>query len=246
MVCECNIAPPQTRSDMLLLRHRTSLVQDRTRVVNRIHSLLDKYDLRYEGGRIFNLRGISWLKSQNLKDSYDHAMLQQCTRNIEYINNEIRVIENKIAQQASKNEYVRILMSMTGVNYFAAMLVSSEIGDITRFATPRKLVSWSGLCPTVHQSLDSLHHGRMKKDANKRVKLVMVQAANVAIRCDERMKSFYARVCKRHGHAVALTHVANKMRIIIWHMLTTKTQYMQQNTKLYQKKLKKMDKISSN
>ncbi|MFQ5782182.1 MAG: IS110 family transposase [Nitrosopumilus sp.] len=245
MVSECYIASVHIRSNRLLLRHRTSLVQDRTRVVNRIHSLLDKYDLQYEGGRIFNLRGMSWLKNQNLGDANDYTMLQQCTRNIEYINNEIHAIEKKIAQEAAKNESVRILMSMTGVDYFAAMLISSEIGDIARFATPRKLVSWSGLCPTVHQSGDSLYHGRMKKDANKRVKWVMIQAANVAVRCDERMKSFYVRICKRHGHAVALTHVANKMMTIMWHMLTTKTQYMQQNTKLYQKKLKKIDRISS-
>lgn len=74
----------------------------------------------------------------------------------------------------------------------------------------------------------------------------MIQVAHVAARCDERMKSFYVRACKRHGHAVAITHVANKMMTIKWHMLTTKTQYMQQNTKLYQKKLKKIDKIPSN
>ena len=57
------------------------------------------------------------------------------------------------------------------------------------------------------------------------------------------MKSFYLRVCKRHGHAVAITHVANKMMTIMWHMLTTKTPYIQQNPKLYQKKLKKIDRI---
>jgi transposase len=245
MVCECYITPPQTRSDRLLLRHRTSLVQDRTRVANRIHNLLDKYDINYEDGKIFNSRGISWLKNQNLGDINDDTMLQQCARHIEYINNEIHDMENKIAQQASKNNDARILMSMTGVDYFAAMLISSEIGDIARFATPAKLVSWAGLCPTVHQSGDSLYHGRMKKDANKRIQWTMIQVAHVAARCDERMKSFYVRACKRHGHAVAVTHVANKMITIMWHMLTTKTQYVQQNTNLYQKKLKKIDRIPS-
>lgn len=245
MVCECYVAPSQTRSDRLLLRHRTSLVQDRTRVANRIHNLLDKYDINYEDGKIFNSRGILWLKDQNLGNINDDTMLQQCARHIEYINSEIHHIENKISQQASKNKDARILMSMTGVDYFAAMLISSEIGDITRFATPAKLVSWAGLCPMVHQSGDSLYHGRMKKDANKRIQWTMIQVAHVAARCDERMKSFYLRTCKRHGHAVAVTHVANKMMTIIWHMLTTKTQYMQQNTNLYQKKLKKIDRIPS-
>lgn len=95
-------------------------------MANRIPNLLDKYDINYENGKIFNLRGISWLKNQNLGDVNDDTMLQQCARHIEYINNEIRHIENKIAQQASKNKDVRILMSMTGVDYFAAMLISSD------------------------------------------------------------------------------------------------------------------------
>lgn len=58
-------------------------------------------------------------------------------------------------------------MSMTGINYFSAMMISSEIGDINRFSSPQKLVSWSEMCPSVHQSGNSLYMGRMK-DGNKR------------------------------------------------------------------------------
>ena len=41
LVAECYIAPREIREDRLLLRLRTNLVQDRTRVMNRVHSLLD-------------------------------------------------------------------------------------------------------------------------------------------------------------------------------------------------------------
>ena len=59
-------------------------------------------------------------------------------------------------------------MSMTGIDYFSAMLISSEIGDISRFRTAGKLVSQCGLCPTVHQSGNSIYMGRMKKMETKR------------------------------------------------------------------------------
>jgi transposase len=49
---------------------------------------------------------------------------------------------------------------MTGIDYFYAMMIASEIGDITRFSTPEKLVSWSGLCPSIHQSGNSLYVAR--------------------------------------------------------------------------------------
>jgi len=46
LVAECYIASREIREDRLLLRLRINLVQDRTRVMNRVHSLLDKYDVK--------------------------------------------------------------------------------------------------------------------------------------------------------------------------------------------------------
>ena len=131
---------------------------------------------------------------------------------------------------------------MTGIEIFSAMLIASEIGDISRFSTAKQLVSWAGMCPRVYQSGDTTHHGRIKKDSNRRVNWIMIQATNTAVRHDDRMKRFYEQVKQRHGgnHPIAITHVANKMITIIWHMLTTMTAYSTKNSELYQKKLKKI------
>ena len=53
----------------------------------------------------------------------------------------------------------------------------------------------------------------------------MIQAANVAVRYDDRLKWFYQNAKTRHGgnHPIAITHVANKMVRIIWKMLTAKS-----------------------
>ena len=60
-------------------------------------------------------------------------------------------------------------MSTTGIDYYAEMFLASEIGGIGRFASSKKLVSWAGMCPTVHQSGNTMYHGRMKKDSNRKV-----------------------------------------------------------------------------
>ena len=65
------------------------------------------------------------------------------------------------------NENAKLLMSMTGIETFAAMLLVSEIGDITRFKTADRLVSWTGMCPRVYQSGNVTHYGRMKKASNR-------------------------------------------------------------------------------
>jgi transposase len=214
--------------------------------MNRVHSLLDKYDLKCRYEHIFGVNGIRWLKSIKLKDNNsDQIQLTNYIKNIEFLNSEITQIEKQISVEASNNENVRILMSMTGIDCFSAMLISSEIGDISRFSTADKLVSWCGLCPTVHQSGTSMYMGRMKKDGNKKINWIMIQAANTASRTDnDRLKKYYMNIAKRHGHppGIAITHVANKMIRIIWSMLTYKQLYNERKKELYETKLKRMQK----
>ena len=55
-----------------------------------------------------------------------------------------------------------------------------------------------------------------------------------------RMKAFYERKLRRHHHNVAVTHVANKMLRIIWHMLRENRLYNERKERLYESKLKRM------
>lgn len=243
LVAQCYIASLDIRDSRTLLRQRTNLVHDRTQVMNRIHSLLDKYDLKFDRCKdIFGVYGMQWLNQQHLASKHDDIMLHQCIRHIEFLNQEIKHIESKIAQDAIGNENVTILMSITGIDYFSAMMISYEIGDVRRFSTPKKLISWAGLCPSIHQSGNSLYHGKMK-EGNRKVKWMMIQAAISAARTDDRLRQFYTRTARRTGHHVAITHVANKMMTIIWHMLTNHALYNQRKQNLYDTKLKRMHKL---
>ena len=89
------------------------------------------------------------------------------------------------------------------------------------------------------------HHGRMKKASNRRVNWIIIPAANVAVRHDDRLKLFYQNVKTRHGdnHSIAITHVANKMARIIWKMLTAKEPYESHNAGRYAKKMRRMKKV---
>jgi transposase len=84
----------------------------------------------------------------------------------------------------------------------------------------------------------SLYMGRMK-DGNKKVRWILIQAVNTAARKDDRLRKFYLRIAKRHGHHIAITHVANKMLTIIWHMFVNKKLYNERKQSLYETKLKR-------
>ena len=81
----------------------------------------------------------------------------------------------------------------------------------------------------------------MRKDCNNRVKWIVIQAASTDIRHDGRLGDCYDRVKARHGgnHGIAVSHVATKMIMIMWHMLSTMTPYSTRDNGLYQKKLKR-------
>ena len=202
-----------------LLRERNNLVKARTQAINQLHSLLDRYDLNPKDFTqdIWREKALKALDSESLADPNDDYVLHWYVRGIRHHNAELGLLERKIAGHASASEDARILMSMTGIDCYAAMLLASEIDGIGRLASPRKLVSWAGMCPTVHQSGNTMYHERMKKDSNRKINRVLIQAAHVAVLYDGRMRDYYERMKKTQHSSIAITHVANKMIKIIWH-----------------------------
>ena len=245
IIPECYVAPPDLRDVRELLRYRISMVQARTALINYTHGLLDKYDVMPDVSKMYTKKAVGLLSQIRLGKPNDSMILQNCVRRIAHATEEISYIEAEIDRQAAANEGAKLLMSMTGVEAFAAMLLVSEIGDISRFKTADRLVSWTGMCPRVYQSGNVTHHGHMKKASNRRVNWIMIQAANVAVRHDDRLKLFYQKAKARHGdnHPIAITHVANKMVRIIWKMLTAREPYESHNADRYAKKLKRMKRV---
>lgn len=243
LIAECYVASPEIRRVRAVIRQRASLVRMRTMVKNRVHSLLDRYGFRSPWSDTFGVGGRRWLRSLEI-DQVDRCILDTHLRHLECLNSEIEVLDSWIAAQAAESEDALLLMTLTGVSHFGALLLSTEIADITRFPSPKKLISWAGLCPSLHQSGDTVHSGRMKKDSNKRVRWMLVQSARSASRTDPRMRQLYQRVAARRGDAKAVIRVANKMATIIWHMLTKRQPYHQVKEELYRSKLKRMTRIA--
>lgn len=244
LIAECYVAPREVRQVRALLRQRASLVKMRTMVKNRVHSHLDRYGLSSPWSDSFGVGGMEWLRGLEL-DPVDRCILDSHLRHLECLDSEIGFLDSRIAGYAMESEDAVLLMTLTGVDYSSATLLACEICDISRFPSPKHLVSWIGLCPSLYQSGNTLVMGRMKKDSNGRARWVLVQAARTASRADPRMRELYMRVSSRKGDGKAVVRVANKMTVIIWHMLTERKPYMQVKEGLYRSKLKRMKRVAS-
>jgi transposase len=147
----------------------------------------------------------------------------------------------EITSRASFDGDVRLLLSLKGINVYSALLIKSEIGSIERFSDYKKLVSWAGLAPSLHQSGDVEYHGNITKQGSTMLRWIMVESARAASVFDPRLKAFYEWVAGRRGDQKAVVAVANKMLKIIWFMLTRKEPYESANGKRYSKKLNLLD-----
>ncbi len=74
----------------------------------------------------------------------DGIILTTSIESIQTINHQIDVVSKEISKYACRNDKdVKILLSITGIDTFAAMLISTEIVDVRRFSTPWKLVTYA-------------------------------------------------------------------------------------------------------
>jgi len=231
------VPPYEIREMRYLLRHRASLVSVRTRVKNQIHSLLDRNGI--STGRfsdLFGKSGMEWLKNVELS-TLDRLMLDNHLEHLESLKRQMNRVDAEITSRASRDRYVELLLSLTGVDVFAALLIRSEIGGISRFGSYKKLISWAGLAPSLYQSGKVEYHGRITKQGSKMLRWIMVEAAMVAVRHDARLGGFYERVKRRRGGQKAIVAVACKMLKIVWTMLTRDEPYESRNQRRYDKKL---------
>ncbi len=236
LIAESYVPPKPLRELRNLLRHRASIVKIRTMVKNNVHALVDKYGYRHEFSDLFGRGGLDWLRTLQF-DGSDRLMLSNHLDHLQNLNQQIQRVNEEIHSKACEDEDVRLLLSLTGVDVYTAMLIKSEIGNIDRFHDYKKLVSWAGLAPSLHQSGNVEYHGSITKQGSKMLRWIMVEAARVAVMNDPRIRSFYERVKHRRGDQKAIIAVANKMLKITWFMLTRKEPYQSRNEKRYQQKL---------
>jgi transposase len=60
--------------------------------------------------------------------------------------------------------------------------IAAEIGDITRFPTAKKLVGYTGLCPSVDQSGGHDWRGSLAKNGPKYLRWALIEGATHAAR----------------------------------------------------------------
>ena len=213
---------PAVRAERERARFRLHLVRHRAALKARIHASLIAYGHPCPVSDLFGTRGRALLGSLALPEAW-RASTAASLRLIEHLDDEIGACEAELRRLGADHRYVPLLMSTPGIAWILAYTIASEIGEIERFATPKKLVGYTGLCPRVYQSGASDRRGPLAKNGPEYLRWALIEAAIHAARHPAYAAHYEAtkrRLGRQRGAKVARVEVARKLAEAIWYMLT--------------------------
>ena len=121
-----------------------------------------------------------WLKEQKFELPLQQLVFQ------EYVDAAVAAGKRTDALEAQMHEMLttwsqrptaEALMSLRGVSTITAMTVLAELGDLTRFDSPRDLVGFLGLAPGEYSSGSHRRQGAITKTGNDHVRRLLVESA---------------------------------------------------------------------
>jgi transposase len=231
-----------TRALRRRLQRRAKLVRSRTRAKNECHAVLTR-NLK---GRppmtdAFGKAGRRWLAALELPVD-ERATVEGCLREVDFLDSEIGLIERELAAQALGSEEIRRLMTVPGVSLISAAAFVAAVGDVHRFSSPKRLVSYLGLDPRVRQSGEApARHGHISKQGSAEARHMLCEAAWVLVRTSGPLRAFHERVRARRGAQIALVATARKLAVLFWHLLTKEEDYAFERPSLTRRKLRALE-----
>lgn len=163
-----------------LTRAREVAVEDLRCKRQQVSAFLLRQGLQYPGERTWTKAHKNWLMSQKLeyaehRIAFEEMLLamRQAQERIERLEQAIRVA----VPDWSLAKVVTALMAMRGIDFISATAFLAEIGDLSRFPTPRELMGYLGLVPSEASTGDTIKRGPITKAGNRRARRILVECS---------------------------------------------------------------------
>jgi transposase len=213
MIPECYIPNIETRELRDLARRRHYFVSTRTMFKNKIHAELSRRWMEYSKADLSSQEGRKHLRSLKLRAVDDYL------DSIEFLDAKIKELDSEVKDQALQDKYAKLLVTIPGISYYGALLISSEIADINRFPDAEHLCSYAKLTPGVHQSGDTQYQ-KVDHKGNRMLNWIMIQCTHIhVLNCDSSVTKHYNRIKETRGSNVAIVAAARKLMKAIYMML---------------------------
>ena len=178
------------------------------------------------------------IRFDNDKDVVLKTMLNRLT----FLEDQIPPIEEKIRARARESEDVKLLMTIPGIDYYLASLLSSYIGDVKRFPNERKLASFFGIVPSNRDSSSITRRGHMSKEGASTARWAISIAVDTLKIRNKPILEYYNHQKDRTGSG-KLAHVLTMRKLIrmIYYMLSNRKPWKYENITLTDKKVSDLE-----
>ena len=226
MIPRSYLAPRQIRELRDLLRLRASLVRLRTGVKNKVHATLAKEGFEVPVTDLFGRGGRRWLAERALSPT--HALtVSSYLAVIDQIDAQIKEVTAQIDKEAAQQESVSWLTSIPGIARYSALLILSEVGDVSRFPDGDHLAAYAGLVPVVRSSGGHTHLGSVTKQGSPWLRWVLVETVHRNANKSGAIGERYRKLCRKKGSATASVAVARWLATCIYALLTEQRPFTQ-------------------
>ena len=163
-----------------LSRARESAVGDLKSKRQQISSLLLRLGLYYPGKTTWGRAHRTWLSNQKITQRESRIVFEElrgAERQAQERIDRLDVAIRAAVPDWSLAKIVMALQAMRGIDMVAAVVIVAEIGDLSRFASPRELMGYLGLVPSERSTGDSVKRGGITKAGNRRARRILVEAS---------------------------------------------------------------------
>ncbi len=164
-----------------LTRAREDMKALELKARQQLGAFLLRHDRVYRGGKSrWTQAHFRWLEEVKFDSPVQQVVLQEYIDVVKATQRRVAALEGQMREALSGwslRPVVESLMALRGVSLITAMTTLAELGDITRFDSPKQLMAYLGLVPSEHSSGGSRRQGRITRTGNGHVRRLLTEAA---------------------------------------------------------------------
>jgi len=213
------VPPQEVRELRGLVAQRQKMTRLATQAKNRLHAVIQRHHLMPPEGNPFRESQNDWWLALPI-GQLEKMNLQSDLETLQFAETQLARLTGVMNKIAVENEHISRLLQLSGFGVVTAVTVWAAIGDIRRFEKPKRWVGYAGLGARVHDSGLTTRTGRITKAGRRDLRVVLVEAAQVAANTHPHWKAELARLEPRLGRNKAIIAIARKLLISVWHILS--------------------------
>lgn len=212
------IYPKKERAVRDLLRKRSQLVRQSTTNILSLQNILARNTAQSLSS--YKIKKLNDEQAESLLDDPNITLVLKSNLNvIRCLQSTITDIEKTVLIQIRLRKEFKQLLTVSGIGEILGITIMLESGDMSRFP---KVGDFSSYCRCVKS--ERFSNGKKKdegnrKNGNKYLAWAFIEAANFAIRYNDRIKSFYQKKKAKTNGIIATKAVANKLARACYHIL---------------------------